>query len=253
MEKSKKSLGQNFLINKEKIKEIVEALDVKSGDIVVEIGPGHGELTKEIKNQISNIKIVAIEKDGDLAEKLRISMGAYGDSVEIVAGDVLKILPQVAVDWSRSATKYKLIGNIPEVTVLTVQKEVAKRICGGMNLLSASVRYWAEPEIIGIIPKSDFSPKPKVDSAIIRLITRKNGRETKDRAKESDNYYKFIKILFKQPRKTALNNLLGTKINKNELEKILEEAGIKPSARPQDLEMAQLEILAEKTASNVVY
>src|SRR3989344_3600861 len=100
MEKSKKSLGQNFLINKEKIKEIVEALDVKSGDIVVEIGPGHGELTKEIKNQISNIKIVAIEKDGDLAEKLRISMGAYGDSVEIVAGDVLKILPQVAVDWS---------------------------------------------------------------------------------------------------------------------------------------------------------
>ena len=145
-------------------------------------------------------------------------MKKHGDKIEIIAGDALKMLPDVVSGYG-SKTSYKLIGNIPyyitgfllrtiselehkpKITVLTVQKEVAKRICGEMNLLSASVRYWAEPEIIGIIPKSDFSPQPKVDSAIIRLKTINKKRETGDEAKSAENYHKFIKILFKQPRK----------------------------------------------------
>ena len=217
MEKSKKSLGQNFLLNKEKIKEIVGALDIKSGDVVVEIGPGHGELTKELITN-DKLRIIAIEKDEGLVEKLGDEMKKHGDKIEIIAGDALKMLPDVVSGYG-SKTSYKLIGNIPyyitgfllrtiselehkpKITVLTVQKEVAKRICGEMNLLSASVRYWAEPEIIGIIPKSDFSPQPKVDSAIIRLKTINKKRETGDEAKSAENYHKFIKILFKQPRK----------------------------------------------------
>lgn len=276
MEKSKKSLGQNFLLNAGKIKEIIGALDMESGDTVVEIGPGHGELTDEVIKKLSNSatngsEIITIEKDEtlncDLKERFKNIK-----NIQTIGGDALKLLPQIISQLPNyPIANYKLVGNIPYyitgfllrtiselknkpiVAVLTVQKEVAKRICGEMSLLAASVRYWAEPEIVGIIPKSDFSPEPKVDSAIIRLKTRENNREMRDGDKKAENYYKFIKILFKQPRKTALNNLMGTKINKNELEKMLGEAGIKPNARPQDLRMAQLEILAEKTASNVVY
>ncbi|MEK7626736.1 MAG: 16S rRNA (adenine(1518)-N(6)/adenine(1519)-N(6))-dimethyltransferase RsmA [Patescibacteria group bacterium] len=269
MEKSKKSLGQNFLLNKEKIKEIVGALDVKSGDTVVEIGPGHGEITRELRIRNKELRIIAIEKDENLARNLEDGIG--DEKTKIIEGDVLKMLPSIIHNSLFKIQDYKLVGNIPyyitgfllrtiselknkpSITVLTVQKEVAKRICGEMSLLSASVRYWAEPEIIGIIPKSDFSPQPKVDSAIIRLKTRENNWGVGDGDKKAENYYRFIKILFKQPRKTALNNLMGTKINKNELEKMLGEAGVRPNARPQDLKMTQLEILAEKTASNVVY
>ncbi len=259
MEKSKKSLGQNFLLNKEKIKEIVGALDIKSGDVVVEIGPGHGELTKEIKNQISNIKIIAIEKDERLAEELKNEMGIYGDRIEIIAGDALEVITKLKIK------NYKIIGNIPyyitgfllrtiselknkpSVTVLTVQKEVAERICGEMNLLSASVRYWAEPEIIGIIPKSDFSPEPKVDSAIIRLKTIDRKQGIGSEVKDSENYYKFIKILFKQPRKTILNNLFKTGKNKKEIEKVLKENGVNPNDRAQNLEVADI-----KKISNII-
>ena len=284
MEKSKKSLGQNFLLNKEKIKEIVGALDIKSGDTVIEIGPGHGELTKEIKNQISNIKIIAIEKDERLAEELKNEMGIYGDRIEIIAGDALEVITKLKIK------NYKIMGNIPyyitgfllrtisglknkpSVTVLTVQKEVAERICGGiypvrnlaraarapegsarrvisngMNLLAASVRYWAEPEIIGIIPKSDFSPQPKVDSAIIRLKTIDRKQEIGSEVKDSENYYKFIKILFKQPRKTILNNLFKTGKNKKEIEKVLKENGVNPNDRAQNLEVADI-----KKISNII-
>lgn len=265
MEKSKKSLGQNFLLNKEKIKEIIGALDMESGDTVVEIGPGHGELTKELVNSAEKLRIIAIEKDERLAERLKNEMGLYSDRIEIIAGDALEVVTKLKIK------NYKIIGNIPyyitgfllrtiselknkpSITILTIQKEVAERICGEMNLLAASVRYWAEPEIVGIITKSDFSPEPKVDSAIIRLKTRGNNRGARGDDKKAENYYKFIKILFKQPRKTALNNLVGTKKKRIELEKILGELGIKTNARPQDLKMTQMEILAEKTASNIVY
>ena len=190
MEKSKKSLGQNFLLNKEKIKEIVGALDVKSGDTVVEIGPGHGEITRELRIRNKELRIIAIEKDENLARNLEDGIG--DEKTKIIEGDVLKMLPSIIHNSLFKIQDYKLVGNIPyyitgfllrtiselknkpSITVLTVQKEVAKRICGEMSLLSASVRYWAEPEIIGIIPKSDFSPQPKVDSAIIRLKTREN-------------------------------------------------------------------------------
>ena len=268
MEKAKKSLGQNFLINKDKIKKIIGVLNMKANDTIIEIGPGHGEITNELVSRIQSAgwriesRIIAIEKDERLAEKLKREFKG-NKNVEIIAGDVLKILPNITSIYNLQPTTYKLIGNIPyyitgfllrtigelkikpEITVLTIQKEVAERICGGMNLLAASIQYWAEVEIAGIIPKKDFFPVPKVDSAIIRLVSRSQNLESR----KTKEYYEFIRILFKQPRKTILNNLIKTGRDKTKIEEILKENNIKPSERAQNLNISQIKELAQAFAA----
>ncbi len=260
---AKKSLGQNFLTNKDKIGEIVSALALKDSDTVIEIGPGHGELTKELVSRIQNLesRIIALEKDERLAEELKGSMKMYGDKVRVVSGDILKILPKLVSDSGSRIKNYKVVGNIPyyitgfllrilselerkpKIIVLTVQKEVAERITAKpphMNLLAASVQLWAQPEIMGFIPKEDFSPKPKVDSAIIKLVTRDGGQKTKREKQETDDYYKLIKILFKQPRKTIANNVSGLFKDKKEANVFLKKIGIAPASRPQDLSLEKI-------------
>ncbi len=241
-----KRLGQHFLINQEAIEEIVSALDLKEGEAVVEVGPGHGELTKElIKHQI---KLIAIEKDKRLAKELRKKIKDENLNIKIIEGDILKVLPQLKIK------NYKLVGNIPyyltgyllrviselknkpNLIVFTIQKEVAERVAarkGEMNLLAASVQVWAEPEIIKILPPTYFSPPPKVKSAIIKLTPRKFLGSAQDK-----NYFKFIKILFKQPRKTILNNLVdGLNKDKVELASELMALNISEKDRPQDLDL----------------
>lgn len=260
-------LGQNFLINKSKLRKIADVLELKSNDTIIEIGPGHGELTKELKVESLKLKVIAIEKDeklvGLLKEKFR------GDkNIEIISGDALKILPKLTQHSRLIAHNYKLAGNIPyyitgylfrilgelenkpSLVVLTIQKEVAQRVAAKppeMNLLAASVQLWAEPKIAGYISKKYFRPAPKVDSAIIKLRIR-----NKELGIMENEYYKLIKILFKQPRKTILNNLTFG-IKNNELgimdkEKIIEKlkkSGIKPTDRPQNLTIEQIKKLSK--------
>lgn len=260
-------LGQHFLVNKNKIKKIVDALELKAGDTVIEIGPGHGELTLEIKNQkskIKNLRIIGIEKDKKLAEDLELKIKNLGyKNIEIIKGDVLKILPSIIHNSKFIIHNYKIVGNIPYyitgyllrilgelrgkplLIVLTIQKEVAERITAQppkMNLLAASVQFWAKPEIISHISKKDFKPQPKVDSAIIKLATRVQPLSTRGQA---EKYYKFIKILFKQPRKTIFNNLQPTIDNRQLLKKKLELIGINPADRSQDLSLKQIIRLAK--------
>ena len=244
-------LGQHFLINKQKLRKIAESLDLKDDDTVIEIGPGHGELTKELKIQNSKCKIVCIEKDPELAFRVE---GLGFNNLEIIKGNALKVLPEIAKRYSLNAKPFKLVGNIPyyitghlfriigelknkpSLIVFTIQKEVAERVCSKppeMNLLAASVQFWAKPEIIGYIPKSDFRPAPKVDSAIIKLTLNPPTLNT-------ERYYRFIKTIFKQPRKTILNNLVSNIKNKEEIIKKLGKVGVNPNARPQNLKMEQL-------------
>ena len=266
---AKKSLGQNFLINKSKIKKIVDSLDLEKGDIVIEIGPGHGELTEElvIRNQELE-KIIAIEKDRVLARNLKEKF-KNNKNIEIIDGDALKLLHLLIKDLK----SYKIVGNIPyyitgylfriigdldnkpSVAVFTIQKEVAQRICakkGEMNLLSASVQFWAEPKITDILLKGNFRPIPKVDSAVISLQTtadrlqQNNSKNSKLLAVDSKQYYNFIKILFKQPRKTILNNLRYMTNNLQLLKEKLELLKIDINTRPQDLTLSQI-ILLSKT------
>ncbi|MBI4119440.1 MAG: ribosomal RNA small subunit methyltransferase A [Parcubacteria group bacterium] len=261
-----KRLGQHFLTNRTKIKKIIDALELRNGEVVVEIGPGHGELTDELRIRNYELRIIAIEKDSILAEGLKKKFSA-NKNIQIIVGDALKILPSIIRNSPFVIQKYKLVGNIPYyitghllrvigelkqkplLIVLTVQKEVAERICAKpprMNLLAASVRYWAEPEIVDFIPKTDFSPPPKVDSAVIRL--RVKNRELRIKP---EKYYRLIKIIFKQPRKTLLNNLadgLKQGVKKPELTALINELGLKPDIRPQNLDLTTILKVGDKLA-----
>jgi len=247
---SKKSLGQNFLKNKDSVKKIIDTLSLKDGDVIIEIGPGHGELTSELVSSGKNIKIITVEKDESLISLLQKK---FGSSIKIATGDALVLLPKIIKKEGLNHKEFKILGNIPyyitgyllrtlgelpkkpSVVILTIQKEVAERLCAKppkMNLLAASVGLWGETKIISYIKKSEFSPVPKVDSAIIFITIN-------DLKKDAlwKTYYSFIKTLFKQPRKTILNNLSKTAVSKNELLEMFSDLHISKDARPQNLDI----------------
>lgn len=240
-------LGQNFLINKEVLKKIADAADLKNGETVIEIGPGHGELTAYLLE--SGARVIAIEKDRELIHQLKEKF--KNKNFELIEGDALKILPALNLGSCKLAGNIpyyitgkllRVIGDLenkPKLIVLTIQKEVAERIAAKppkMNLLAASVQFWAEPKIIGLVGKKEFRPIPKVDSAIIKLIPKSEpiNTESPEYLRGKKQYYDFIKILFKQPRKTIFNNLR----EKYEIEKTknaLKNLNIDPQSRPQNL------------------
>jgi 16S rRNA (adenine1518-N6/adenine1519-N6)-dimethyltransferase len=253
-------LGQHFLKNKSAIKQIVAALEIAEGDTIVEIGPGHGELTEIIDHGAwsmkHEIKIFAIEKDKRLADALREKF-RINKNIEIVDGDALKILPHLCSVLHDSC--FKIVGNIPyyitghllrvvgdlkkkpALCVFTVQKEVAERLAARpprMNRLAASVQFWADTSMIAIVSRKDFFPQPEVDSAIIKLKIKNQKSKIEDAG-----YYAAVRMLFAQPRKTVLNNLeAGVKTeNKNrkygreKAEEILIKIGVLPESRPQNL------------------
>jgi len=194
---AKKSLGQNFLINKGVLDKVVNSAELDKNDIVLEIGPGKGILTNKLAEKAG--RVIAIEKDHRLIESLKemfLTKSVYGEpvesaiaeNVEIVEGDILKF------DISRFKFKdsgYKIVANIPyyitsnllrtifekwptpKLIVVMVQKEVAQRIMAKpphMNLLALSIQFYAEPKIISYVSKGSFRPQPKVDSAIVKLV-----------------------------------------------------------------------------------
>lgn len=243
-------LGQNFLKDKRKLKKIVPFLQIKKGDVIFEIGAGHGELTDEILKSFPKVKIFLFEKDIKLAASL-INKYEENKNIEVIDGDVLEELPKLAQE---TKDNIKIIGNIPyyitgkifrllsslnsspEIVILMVQKEVGERAIfqkGKCNSLSASIELWGTSKIISSIPKKSFSPQPKVDSVFI-LITKKK----KDiSVKEKTAYFSLLKSAFMHPRKTLLNNLSkNLKISKEELSLIFNNRKLKNNFRPQDLD-----------------
>lgn len=271
-------LGQHFLVNEAVGRRILDALELKDGDTVVEIGPGRGALTRELGSRNyelgegnragHGVKIIGIEKDKKLARDLEVKCKKQSAECKIIEGDVLRVLPSVIHNSLFITRGYKLVGNIPyyitgrilrmigelqrkpEIAVLMVQEEVAERICAKppkMNLLAASVQIWAEPEVLFKVSRADFRPAPKVDSAVVKLGIKNKEVGIKGNDCHGD-YYKLIRILFKQPRKTILNNLQFTIYNfqtsKEKILRVLQEVGIKPGDRPQDLDIEAIKCLA---------
>lgn len=256
-----RKLGQHFLINKFALERIAAALDLKDGETIIEIGAGHGELTDELRIKSYELRIIAIEKDKALVQYLQKKF-IQDENIKIIEGDILKTLPSVIHNSLFKIQNYKVTGNIPyyitgrllrilselefkpSAIILTIQKEVAERIVADppeINLLAAAVKFWAEPKILFYLKSQDFNPPPKVDSAVIKL----NLKPIAENKTEQENYYKLINIVFKQPRKTILNNLRrNPQIDKNELKKILNKLNINPSDRPQDLSIKQLKELS---------
>src|SRR3989344_5100809 len=224
----KKSLGQNFLINQGILDKIIQAVEVEPEDIIIEVGPGTGNLTEKLAKKAD--QVIAIEKDRRLIELLKEK---FKDSnIEIVEGDALEVdignllLSSISLAYGRKVN-YKVVGNIPyyitsnllrtifekwpkpKLIVLTVQKEVAKRIVAkppDMNLLALSVQFYSSPEIIGYISRGSFRPMPKVDSAIIKLTPRNNEHGAMNTADAhcsllTDHFFKLIRAGFSGKRK----------------------------------------------------
>ncbi len=258
--KSKKSLGQNFLNDEVVVQKIIEAGEISEKDNVLEIGPGRGFLTRELIQQAG--RVLAVEKDEELAGFCRNSLAKK--NLEILEGDVLE------VDWkkiltSRDFSSYKLIANIPyyitgkilrlflensfqpQILVLMVQKEVAERICqkpGKLGILSLSVQYFGKPEIVMIVPREKFNPTPDVDSAVIKIVVKK---ERRLELAEEKKFFRLVKVGFASPRKTLVNNLsAGLGLGKEVVEKKLEKIGFNGKTRAQELDVGDWKGLIKK-------
>ncbi|MDD5547937.1 MAG: 16S rRNA (adenine(1518)-N(6)/adenine(1519)-N(6))-dimethyltransferase RsmA [Candidatus Pacebacteria bacterium] len=252
-------LGQHFLKNNSAIKRIAETLNIQPNETIIEIGPGNGELSKEL---VGDEKLILIEKDYYLADKLNRHF-QNKNNIEIIRGDALKELPKIIEEKHLETANYKIVGNIPyyitgkllriigelkikpKLAVLMIQKEVAERIISSspkMNLLAAATQYWSDPKIIFSLKPKDFSPAPKVDSAVIELKTKNIGLDDS----KNQNYYKIVHVIFKQPRKTLFNNLrAGLGLPENDIKNALEKLNIEIDARPQNLSLNLIEKLSE--------
>lgn len=250
-----KGLGQNFLISESAYSKIIEAGNIGPENIVLEIGPGLGTLTEKIAEKAD--KVIAIEKDRHLVKFLSKHF-AKNYKIKIFEGDALTINPD-----ELGVGNYKIIANIPYYitsrllrtifekwpkpasVVFLIQKEVAQRIMAKpphTNILALSVQYFANPKIISYISKESFYPKPKVDSAIIKLIP--NDKIT-DSNQQTIKIFKTIKIGFSSKRKQLLNNLsAGFKISKDKVTEILAQSEIALKARPENLTLEQWQKLS---------
>lgn len=263
----KKTLGQNFLINPHILDKITSVAEISKNDIILEVGPGTGLLTKKLADKAG--RVVAIEKDHRLIEPLRERFRGY-TNVEIIESDILELDPTALKSYC--ANGYKIVGNIPyyitsnllrtifekwptpKLIVLTIQKEVAQRIMAmpaqagkppRMNLLALSVQYYSEPEIIGYISKNNFRPIPKVDSAIIKL--RPHNQDYRATALQANKLFSLIKIGFSEKRK-HLANLLAKKLDtdKEGIADAFQKTGIKSDARAENLSLEQWQELKEQ-------
>ncbi|HEB63992.1 MAG TPA: ribosomal RNA small subunit methyltransferase A [Chloroflexi bacterium] len=243
-----KRLGQNFLVDEVALRRIVEAAGVESGDAVLEIGPGLGSLTRHLAVRAS--RVVAVEKDARLLPPLKSVLADY-DNVRIVLGDIL----QIPAPSLMAAEDYLVVANIPYYItsavfrhllgssprprriVLTVQREVAERICappGKMSLLALSVQVYGEPRVAARVPAGAFHPVPKVDSAVVRVEMLPQPRIP---AAQLPLFFRLAKAGFSQKRKTLLNALSGgMRWPKSVTRACLEAAAVAPAARAQALD-----------------
>jgi 16S rRNA (adenine1518-N6/adenine1519-N6)-dimethyltransferase len=251
-----KKLGQNFLQDPFALESIAAAAEIQPTDTVLEIGPGLGSLTRYLA--VSAREVIAVELDPDLIPPLEAVTSPY-DNVRIIHGDILKLSPHNLVQepgylvvanipyYITSAIIRHLLENDPKPRriVLTIQKEVADRICaepGDMSLLALSVQVYGEPRIADRIPAGAFFPSPKVDSAVLCVDIYEN---PKIQPELLDTFFKLVKAGFSQKRKTLRNSLSsGLHISPLEAEGLLKKADIDPMRRAETLSIDEWRLLS---------
>jgi len=214
--KAKKKFGQNFLVDRYFISRIVNEINPKEGNNILEIGPGKGAITEPILKKTNHISVVEIDPDMIKILKHKIST----KNISILAEDVLGINDEFFEKFN------KIIGNLPYyiateiILKLTkiysssselyfmVQKEVAERITANpssksFGRLSVILQYYFDTELLFELPPEAFSPQPKITSAFIRLIRKKR---VSPKVINKDNFEQIVKIAFSQKRKTIKNN-----------------------------------------------
>lgn len=229
--KAKKHLGQNFLTDKNLLSKIVSFSEITKNDVVVEVGPGKGGLTEILLQKAK--KIIAVEKDDELADYLKEKFA------EQIKMSKLIIFNQDILDFEPTEKKYKLVGNIPyyitgeifrkfleniknqpEAISFVIQKEVAMRIVAKNkkeSVLSISIKAYGDPQYQFTIKSANFTPKPKVDSA---LLTIKNiSREKFKKYDITEKYFfEILKSGFAHKRKFLIKNLKDFKIDLNKID-----------------------------------
>lgn len=242
-----RSMGQNFLIEPEVVAMIADAAGIEPGDLVIEIGPGMGILTRELLSH--GATVVGVELDRDLAGFLKDDLGGV-ETFSLVERDAR----YVEIDQITHGRSYQLAANLPysmatviirhfmesptpptRMTVM-VQREVAERMTAGppdMSLLGLATDLYAEAEIAFIVPPDVFLPPPKVESAVVALDVRE---ELRGDEPTRDRMFELATMAFQRKRKTIGNGLaMGLDRPKGELEATLQQAGIDPMRRPQTL------------------
>jgi len=256
--RAKKGLGQHFLIDEEVLGHIVSAAQLTPADVVMEIGPGLGVLTRELARQAGCV--IAIELDDKLAVILQQTLASL-PNVTVVNRDVLGIEPMALLReqvMELPTESYKVVANLPyyitsavlrhfleasvkpQVMVVMVQQEVAEAIVaepGQMSLLSVSVQLYGEPAIISRVPACCFYPAPEVDSAILRIaVYPQPAVDIADR----EGFFALVRAGFSASRKQIANSLTqGLKLPKAEVLFLLERANIMPQRRAETLTLEE--------------
>ncbi len=257
-----KKLGQNFLVNPSVCPRMAQACGATPESGVLEIGPGIGVLTRELAQCAG--KVVAIELDDRLPPVLAETLKGQ-DNVEIVQGDCLKIDLAALIAEKFGDREVAVCANLPyyitspiimsllesrlPVTSITVmvQKEAAQRLCAQVGTREAgavtlAVQYYAEAETLFTVSRGSFLPAPNVDSAVIRLTVRK---DPPCAVKDEKVLFRLIRAGFGQRRKTLLNSLGSAGYSKDTLAAAFTVADIPPTARAEQLTLAQFAALAD--------
>ena len=257
-----KGLGQNFLLDKNVLEDIVDAADVSEG--VIEVGPGFGVLTRELAK--NSKKVISIELDSRLFPVLDYTLEEF-DNVKIIEGDVLKINLKDVINEEFSGEKISVAANLPyyittpiitmllegkypiKRIVVMVQKEVALRLAADAGskdygAISVLTRYYTNPRIVTVVPADSFYPAPKGDSAVVCLeVLDKPNVDVKD----EKMFFKVVKGAFSQRRKTLLNCLSSSfGLDKETTAEKIRNCGIEPGIRGEKLGIEEFARLADE-------
>jgi 16S rRNA (adenine1518-N6/adenine1519-N6)-dimethyltransferase len=257
--RANKRLGQNFLINEEVINEIVQKAEISEEDVVLEIGPGLGSLTKALLEKAK--RVIAIELDDKMIDLLANRFNT--DKLELIHGDILKINLKEIID---KYTSVKVVANLPyyitspivmklleerlkiKSIVVMVQKEVGERFCSEPNskeygAITLSIKYYSIAENIIFVPKENFLPAPEVDSCVIKLdILDKPSVDVID----EELFFKLIKLGFSQRRKTILNSLSSGDISRDKIKEVLDILKINENLRAENLSIYDFGAIANE-------
>ena len=254
--KARKGLGQHFLVDGEVLQVITSVAELTLADVVIEVGPGLGVLTRELAGQAG--RVIAVELDSKLADILQQALASF-DNVTILNENILDIDPAALLVEGKA---YKVVANLPyyitspvlrhfleaavkpEVMIVMVQKEVAEAIVaepGQRSVLSISVQFYGKPRIVSYVPAQSFYPAPEVGSAILRIDVYPQPVVAVD---DEGSFFELVRAGFTASRKQIANSLAqGLKLPKAEALALLDGAGIVPQRRAETLtleEWAQL-------------
>ncbi len=252
---ARKGLGQHFLVDEKALGCIISAAQLSPADNVIEVGPGLGILTEELAKRAGHV--IAIEIDSRLASALKETFASCYN-VTIINKDILETDAAALLELIGGAADiaYKVVANLPYfigsavlrhfveasikpcLMVVTVQKEVAQQMAaqpGKMSILSVGVQFYGKPAIVDYVPASSFYPRPKVDSAIVRIdLYEKPVVQVEDEAE----FFRVVRAGFSAPRKQLHNSLAqGLEMSPGDAAVLLERAGISQKRRPETLSL----------------